>query len=99
MPNYTTIPPILRWLSWVTPCSYAFEGLMLNEFVNLDFDFNVMGTSGGKVIPIDFGGNDWLSLYNLPRSNFADILYIKLFDIMMVFAFALVYDTLGKLPF
>ncbi len=96
MPNYSTIPPILRWLSWVTPCSYAFEGLMLNEFENLDFEFNVMGTSGGEVIPINIGGNDWLNMYSLPRSNFADSVYIKLFDIMMVFAFALVYDTLGK---
>ena len=96
MPNYTTIPPILRWLSWVTPCSYAFEGLMLNEFVDLDFEFNLMGTSDGEVIPIDIGGNDWLKIYSLPRSDFADTKYIKLFDIMMVLVFALVYDTLGK---
>ena len=69
---------------------------MLNEFVDLDFDFKLMGKSGNKVTPINIGGNDWLNLYNLPRSNFANSTNIKLFDIMMVFVFALVYDTLGK---
>ena len=69
---------------------------MLNEFVDLDFEFNLMGTSDGEVIPIDIGGNDWLKMYSLPRSDFAGTKYIKLFDIMMVLVFALVYDTLGK---
>ena len=96
MPSYMAIPPILRWLSWITPCSFAFEGLMLNEFVNLELDSNIMGTSGSEVTPIDIGGNVWLIVYSLPRSSFSDTTCIKLFDIIMVFAFALVYDTLGK---
>jgi ABC-type multidrug transport system permease subunit len=32
MPSYESIPNVLRWLPWVTPVSYAFEGLMINEF-------------------------------------------------------------------
>lgn len=31
MPPFKMITPFLRWLSWLTPVSYAFEGLMLNE--------------------------------------------------------------------
>jgi hypothetical protein len=95
MPPFKMITPILRWLSWLTPVSYAFEGLMLNEFYDLKFD-PIFGTSGKQVIPIEFGGDQWLMAYNLPRSNFASTLYIKVFDICMVFLFALLYDILGK---
>ena len=55
-----------------------------------------LGTNGSEVTPIDIGGNVWLNVYSLPRSSFSDTTCIKLFDIIMVFAFALVYDTLGK---
>lgn len=94
MPPYKMITPVLRWLSWVTPVSYAFEGLMLNEFFDLKFE-PLMGASGNIVIPIELGGHQWLKAYNLPRSNFASITSIKVFDIGMVFLFAVLYDILG----
>ena len=96
MPSYMSIPPILRWLSWVTPVAYAFEGLMLNEFYNLPFESDLMGASSNKAAPIEISGNTWLSGYDLPRSAFASATSIKVFDIFMVFLFAFVYDTLGK---
>ena len=96
MPSYLSIPPILRWLSWITPVAYAFEGLMLNEFADLQFESDLMGSSGNQVVPIELGGNNWLNGYNLPRSNFTGTTSMKVFDICMVFLFALVYDTLGK---
>lgn len=96
MPSHMAIPPILRWLSWVTPVAYAFEGLMLNEFSDVMFESDLRGASGNQVSPIEIGGNNWLFLYDLPRSNFAGTASIKLFDICMVFLFALVYDILGK---
>ena len=99
MPSYMSIPPILRWLSWVTPVAYAFEGLMLNEFADLTFESDLMGSSGNQAGPIDIGGNNWLNAYNLPRASFADVTSTKVFDIFMVFLFALVYDTLGKKTF
>ena len=95
MPSYLSIPPILRWLSWLTPVSYAFEGLMLNEFYDLMFESDLGGSSGNSAVPIEIGGNQWLSGYNLPRSAFAGTTSIKVFDIFMVFLFALIYDTLG----
>ncbi|KAL7543865.1 hypothetical protein ACHAXR_013237 [Thalassiosira sp. AJA248-18] len=95
MPSFMSIPPILRWLSWVTPVAYAFEGLMLNEFVDLKFESDLMGSSGNQAAPIEIGGNNWLKGYELPRSSFADPTSIKVFDIFMVFLFALVYDILG----
>jgi len=95
MPSYLSIPPILRWLSWLTPVSYAFEGLMLNEFYDLMFESDLGGASGNSAVPIEIGGNQWLSGYNLPRSAFAGTTSIKVFDIFTVFLFALIYDTLG----
>jgi hypothetical protein len=41
------------------------------------------------------GGNAWLSNYNLPRIEFADPESVKIFDIVMLFTFALFYDLLG----
>ena len=95
MPSYLSIPPILRWLSWLTPVAYAFEGLMLNEFSDLQFESDLIGVSGNTVSPVEIGGNQWLEGYNIPRSAFSGTTGIKVFDIFMVFLFALVYDTLG----
>jgi len=95
MPSYLSIPPILRWLSWLTPVAYAFEGLMLNEFSDLQFESDLIGVSGNTVSPVEIGGNQWLAGYNLARSAFSGSTGIKVFDIFMVFLFALVYDTLG----
>ncbi|KAL9190425.1 hypothetical protein ACHAXT_007636 [Thalassiosira profunda] len=95
MPSYLSIPPILRWLSWVTPVAYAFEGLMLNEFADLPFESNLIGGSANGVAPVELGGNEWLNGYNLPRSDFAGTTGLKVFDIFMVFLFALFYDALG----
>ena len=81
----------------MTPVAYAFEGLMLNEFYNLPFESDLMGSSGNQAVPIEISGNTWLNSYDLPRSAFAGATSIKVFDIFMVFLFALVYDTLGKL--
>ena len=76
--------------------AYAFEGLMLNEFSDVKFDSGLMASSGYQASPIDLGGNQWLKAYDLPRSDFASITAIKIFDIFMVFLFAVVYDALGK---
>ena len=97
MPSYTFIPPILRWLSWVTPVSYAFEGLMLNEFHGNVFESVILGSSGNEAAPVPIGGNEWLQGYDLPRASFSDsVTSIKVFDIFMVFLFALLYDLLGQ---
>ncbi|KAL7553130.1 hypothetical protein ACHAWF_016381, partial [Thalassiosira exigua] len=59
MPSYMSIPPVLRWLSWITPVAFAFEGLMLNEFHNLPFESVLF--AGGKTgdndspAPVDIG--------------------------------------------
>jgi hypothetical protein len=54
----------------------------------------ILGAGAGAEVQQCSSG--WLNVYSLPRSSFSDTTCIKLFDIIMVFAFALVYDTLGK---
>lgn len=71
---------------------------MLNEFTDLDFTSSLMGAAGGDngTVPINFGGNTWLGMYDLPRNDFARVPSMKTFDIFMVFFFAVLYDVLGE---
>lgn len=43
MPSYSAIPPIFQWLSWLTPASYAFEGMMINEFLGRNISAGTIG--------------------------------------------------------
>lgn len=96
MPSYSQIPWVLRWLSWVTPVSYAFEGMMINQFgggqsvSGVAFsDENSVTSDGG------FDGRGWLSVYELPRAKWGTLNEIKIFDLFMLLVFALVYDFIG----
>eukprot|EP00547_Thalassionema_nitzschioides_P003041 CAMPEP_0194205690 /NCGR_PEP_ID=MMETSP0156-20130528/4909_1 /TAXON_ID=33649 /ORGANISM="Thalassionema nitzschioides, Strain L26-B" /LENGTH=1620 /DNA_ID=CAMNT_0038932039 /DNA_START=162 /DNA_END=5024 /DNA_ORIENTATION=+ len=94
MPPYGGIVPLLRWLSWITPVSYAFEGLMLNQFSGTSFDS--VATVGAEGIgELSLGDNPWLSVYNLPRNKTLSHEAIRIWDIFMVFFFAIIYDLLG----
>lgn len=95
MPNYGEIHLLLRWLSWLTPVSYAFEGLMINEFYHREIEPLAAQFDVQQDVPIALDGNSWLGLYELPRIGFAEPPGIRIFDIIMVFAFAVVYDLLG----
>ena len=97
MPSYGAIHPILRWLSWLTPVSYAFEGLMINQFQNLPFDDSLLALGNGTVETVKTGGNIWLSAYDLPRIDFATEGCIKIFNICMLFVFAIFYDFIGQM--
>ena len=94
MPSYGEIHPILQWLSWLTPVSFAFEGLMINEFYGSQFDPVVAVNQDGPT-PLAVGGDAWLDNYDLPRIEFANPHTIRVFNIFMVFIFAVIYDLLG----
>ena len=94
MPSYGAIHPILRWLSWLTPVSYAFEGLMINEFFQRNME-PLLVTGMGTTEEVGFNGNTWMANYDLPRIEFANPDAIRIFNLFMVFMFALVYDILG----
>jgi hypothetical protein len=96
MPSYSQIHPILRWMSWLTPVSFAFEGLMINQFFNLTFDDSILAIASSSVETVNTGGNQWLALYDLPRIGFAPDSSIKVFNIFILFLFAIFYDLLGQ---
>lgn len=35
-PQYLQLPVWLRWLSWISPCAYAYEGVLINEVFGRD---------------------------------------------------------------
>ena len=94
MPSYDAIHPVLQWLSWVTPVSYAFEGLMINQFQDQPFDPLLSINSNGPMMT-EVGGNQWLQLYSLPRNDNLSPNGVKAFNMFMVFFFAIFYDLLG----
>lgn len=95
MPNYQSIPTVFRWLSWVTPASYAFEGLMMNEFVGRTLNGFVVTTEQGTAELLSFSGEQWLQVYNLPRQQWATDAGIKVFDFVLLFVLSLCLDLLG----
>lgn len=94
MPTYGGIPWILRWLSWVTPVSYAFEGMMLNEFAGRELFAFVGGGPDGVAIG-SLTGDDWLSIFSLPRVDWGAYADIKALNLCMLFILAIVADLFG----
>eukprot|EP00804_Cyclotella_cryptica_P004684 CCRYP_019117-RB/>CCRYP_019117-RB protein AED:0.07 eAED:0.07 QI:237/0.87/0.88/1/0.75/0.66/9/271/1508 len=96
MPTYDAITWVLRWLSWLTPVSYAFEAMMINQFEGQTFygvvivNPNVGSTSIGTV-----QGTKYLQAQSLPRSQWTTNHGIMVFDCIMLFIFAFVLDVIG----
>ena len=96
MPAYDSIPVLLQWLSWVTPASYAFEGLMLNEFSDQVYPLGGLSTGDDSTQALTFTGEQWLSGFaNLPRMDRWDELGIRMFDLFMLFFFSTIFDIIG----
>lgn len=96
MPGYNAIPPIFRWLSWITPASYAFEGLMINEFNNRTIAGITVGSGDGDGTSVGgISGLAWIGNFGLPRASWGPLDSIRLFDIFMLFILSLVFDFLG----
>lgn len=68
---------------------------MINQFSGADFELDLASISVEGAIPLNGVGDKWLEIYNLPRIAFASNDGIKIFDIAMLFVFALVYDFIG----
>jgi hypothetical protein len=95
MPGYDDIPPILRWLSWITPASYAFEGIMINEFEGRNISAVVLPNMDGSVDAGNIQGADWINNFGLPRQAHASPQGIQIFDLLMLFVMSVVFDVLG----
>ena len=95
MPAYNAIPPVLRWLSWLTPASYAFEGLMINEFYGRNISAVALASDDGTVELGRLPGSGWVGNFGLPRADWGPTDSIKVFDVMMLFVGALIVDIMG----
>jgi len=95
MPGYEAIHPVLQWLSWITPASYAFEGLMINEFYSRNISAVVLATDDGTVDIGNLSGAGWVNNFGLPRAEWGSPDDIKLFDIMMLFIGSFIVDLFG----
>ena len=95
MPSYNSIPGILKWLSWVTPASYAFEGLMINEFSGRQINGAVIAGDDGNVELGTLTGETWMSAFGLPRAEWGPPTNIKTFDIFFLFLASIFVDMLG----
>ncbi|CAM9453866.1 unnamed protein product, partial [Phaeothamnion confervicola] len=100
MPSYTGIGWWWRWLSWVTPVSYGFEGLMINEFNGRDLNILIVADAADGSVEIGSVDGGFLisTLFSLPRQPYdsAKVLdrpgAVKVFDVCMIFTFSLVLD-------
>eukprot|EP00986_Skeletonema_menzelii_P015188 scaffold11227_cov160-Skeletonema_menzelii.AAC.2 len=95
MPAYSTITWVLRWLSWITPVSYAFEGMMINNFDGTSFFGLVIVDKDGTSTVGNVDGTKYLSSQSLPRSQWGTNTQIKIFDCLMLFVFAVVLDCIA----
>lgn len=37
-PQYGQLPSWLKWIGWISPCAYCYEGVMVNELLNRTVD-------------------------------------------------------------
>jgi ABC-type multidrug transport system permease subunit len=95
MPSYRGIPPVLRWLSWLTPVSYAFEGLMLNEFSGRELMIFAVSADDGDSGTGVMTGDAWLQAFSLPRVDWGSTDSIQALNLIMLFIFAVILDLLG----
>lgn len=68
---------------------------MINEFYGRTLDPITLGDSDGSTRVESIPGTAWLSNFDLPRAQWASYNGIKIFDIFMLFLFAIIYDLIG----
>jgi ABC-type multidrug transport system permease subunit len=96
MPAYSTITWVLRWLSWLTPVAYAFEGMMINQFDGTSFFGLVIVDKDGTSNIGNVDGTKYLSSQSLPRSQWGTNTQVKIFDCLMLFVFAMALDIIAS---
>jgi len=98
MPTYGTIGWWFRWISWVTPASFAYEGAMLNGFYDETLQLISVVSNDSAVSPMNsIAGSSYLHSMYIPRIPWGSIDSIKALDVGILFVFALGLDILGML--
>ena len=88
-PQYPSIPVWLRWISWLSPCAYAFEGIIIND---------LRGRSVEDVSGLEFAQE----AFSLPRVPFDQAPSgldtaggVMAFDAYIIIIFTVLFEILG----
>ena len=88
-PQYPDIPVWLRWISWLSPCAYAFEGIIVND---------LRGRSVRDVPGLEFAKE----AFSLPRIPFEEAPSgldtpgnVMAFDAYVIGIFTILFEILG----
>lgn len=88
-PQYPSIPVWLRWISWLSPCAYAFEGIIIND---------LRGRSVEDADGLDFA-QEAFSLPRIPfdqaRSGLNTAGGVMAFDAYIIIIFTVLFEILG----
>jgi len=96
MPKYSQIPPILRWLSWISPPAYGFEALAINEYVGRELSAMTISRDGELDTQVgSVSGEQWLDTLQLPRIAWTSYEGIMIFNIILLIVMAIVIDIIG----
>lgn len=97
MPSYQMIGWWFRWYSWLNPVAYAYEGVMLNQFIGTSLHVAILGAEDEFKLG-NISGKDYLSAAaDLPRIPWGSTDAIKALDLGILFVFALFFDTIAFL--
>ena len=95
MPSYQMIGWWFRWYSWLNPVAYAYEGVMLNQFVGTSLNALIVGEEDQFRLG-NITGEDYIATAaDLPRISWGSTAAIKALNLGILFVFAIVFDTIG----
>jgi ABC-type multidrug transport system ATPase subunit len=96
-PQYMQIPAFLRWVSWLSPCAYAYEGMIINEL----FNRRVQVGNGDAFVNGNVFGTQ---AFGIPRVGYTTAPSgldtpggVMAFDVYMLLALTIVFDVLACL--
>eukprot|EP00978_Attheya_sp_CCMP212_P023184 scaffold70400_cov54-Attheya_sp.AAC.2 len=88
-PQYLQLPSWLRWLAWISPCAYCYEGVMINEMMGRN-----VGDINGSVWAQDNLGIPRIPYESAPSGMNTEGLLMG-FDAYMLVILTIVFDVWG----
>lgn len=93
-PRYQDIPVWLRWLSWLSPTAYAYEGVLVRELQD-----RTVYTEFGEEVSGQVWGEAALGIPRIPYDQAPDALSTEdglvAFDLYMLIVLWIVYEIIG----
>jgi len=102
-PQYADLPGLLRWLSWISPCSYAYEGMIVNEVYRRNVVYDMIGRNGNVMESNMYSGNEFGKyMFGIPRVPYDSAppglntpQEVMAFDFFMLLILTVLFEVLG----